>query len=158
MSGPSTQAGGLTQVLAHPLTIAASAGGAVVFGFLSFKASLAAIPPGCMRGSVLAALVPIVTMMVCAVALMSFAAGVLYRLRPNPSWTEIVWAEALGPTLTHIVTFGVCVAVYLAADVPAGCGSPSFAELGIIGLGQLAHIAFLMRRAARVAAWAREDV
>jgi hypothetical protein len=148
----------LPRLIAHPLTIAVSCAGSALFAVLSYHAALSAIPPDCMRTSLIRALLPALCMGMFAFSLIVALGGIFHRLQPNPSWASLAWAPAIGQSIMHAAMFALCAAVYAAADVPAGCGSPSFVELGIIGLGQLAHIAFLMRRAARVAAWAREDV
>jgi hypothetical protein len=147
----------MPKLLAHPLSIAASCAGSVLLAVLSYRMGLAAIPPGCLRGSVFQALPAIVSSAAFAAALTAAAGGVFYRLRPEPSLAELVWGETLGVALIHAALFGVWFAVYAAADLPPGCGSPSAAELAIMGLCQLAHVALLVRRAVQVGALYRED-
>jgi hypothetical protein len=156
MMDASTNARSMPKLLAHPLSIAASCAGSVLLAVLSYRAGLAAIPPGCMRGSMFQVLPAIVSSAAFAAALTAAAGGMFHRLRPEPSLAELVWGEALGVALIHAALFGVWFAVYAAADLPAGCGSPSMAELALVGLCQVAHVGLLVRRAEQVGALYRE--
>jgi hypothetical protein len=151
-------AGGSRKLLVHPRMIAATCAGSVLLAFLSYRAGLAAIPPGCLRGSLLHALPALVCFPAFAVVLMAAMGGVFYRLRPRPSVAELVWAQAIGMALGHAALFGVYAAVYAAADVPPACASPSLAELAVIALCQLVHVVQMVRRAIRVTAVFQEEV
>jgi hypothetical protein len=140
----------LPKLLAHPLAIAVTCVGSAVFAVLSHRALLAAIPPDCMRASVLRILPAIACMMVFTVALAAAGAGVFYRARPNPTWSERIWATVIGPAVTHGALFTLYMTAYLTANIPAGCESPSLIDLSLLGLCQLAHVAQLTWNARRL--------
>lgn len=139
----------LPRLLAHPVTIAVSCAGSALFAVLSYRSLLAAIPPECMRASLVRILPAIASMMVFMVAFAAAAAGVLYRLRPAPSWSERIWGAALGAAVTQAALFAIYMSAYAGADIPAGCESPSLIDLGLLGLCQLAYVTYLVRNAHR---------
>ena len=138
---------GLPKLLAHPLTIAVSCAGSALFAVLSYRALLGAIPPDCMRASIMRILPAVASMVVFTVAFTVAETGVFYRLRPNPSWSQRVWATAIGAAVTQAALFAVYMAAYGAADIPARCESPSLMDLSVLGLCQLAYVSFLIRSA-----------
>lgn len=138
---------GLPKSLAHPACIAASCAGSTLFAVLSYRALLAAIPPECLRASLVRILPAIACMMIFVVVFAAAVTGVLYRLRPTPSWSQRVWSPVAVGAATQAALFAVYMVAFAGADIPAGCESPSLIDLSVLGLCQLAYVIFLVRSA-----------